>query len=74
MIFRDLDFKVGDEYVKSNIDASQRKLMEIGIFSMAAIMPVKNITNDTTVNLVIELRELNRREIISSGGLSLIHI
>jgi len=69
VIFRELDFKVGDKYVKSNIDASQRKLMEIGIFSMAAIMPVKNITNDTTVNLVIELRELNRREILSSGGL-----
>ena len=69
MIFRELDFKVGEKYVKSNIDASQRKLMEIGIFSMAAITPVKNITNDTTVNLVIELRELNRREILSSGGL-----
>jgi len=69
VIFRELDFKIGDKYIKSNIDASQRKLMEIGIFSMAAIMPVKNITNDTTVNLVIELRELNRREILSSGGL-----
>ena len=69
VIFRELEFKVGDKYVKSNIDASQRKLMEIGIFSMAAITPVKNITNDTTVNLVIELRELNRREILSSGGL-----
>ena len=69
VIFRELDFKVGDKYVKSNIDVSQRKLMEIGIFSMAAITPVKNITNDTTVNLVIELRELNRREILSSGGL-----
>ncbi len=69
VIFRELEFKVGDKYVKSNIDASQRNLMEIGIFSMAAIMPVKNITNDTTVNLVIELRELNRREILSSGGL-----
>jgi outer membrane protein insertion porin family len=68
VIFRELEFKVGDKYVKSNIDASQRKLMEVGIFSMAAIMPVKNTTNDTTVNLVIELRELNRREIISSGG------
>ena len=69
VIFRELEFKVGDKYVKSNIDASQRKLMEIGIFSMAAITPVKNITNDTTVNLVIELRELNQREILSSGGL-----
>jgi len=69
VIFRELDFKIGDKYIKSNIDASQRKLMEIGIFSMAAITPVKNITNDTTVNLVIELRELNRREILSSGGL-----
>ena len=68
VIFRELDLKVGDKYVKSNIDASQRKLMEIGIFSMAAIMPVKNTTNDSTVNLVIELRELNRREILSSGG------
>jgi outer membrane protein assembly factor BamA len=69
VIFRELEVKVGDKYVKSNIDVSQRKLMEIGIFSMAAITPVKNITNDTTVNLVIELRELNRREILSSGGL-----
>jgi len=68
VIFRELEFKVGDKYVKSNIDASQRKLMEIGIFSMAALTPVKNTTSDTTVNLVIELRELNRREILSSGG------
>jgi Outer membrane protein/protective antigen OMA87 len=42
--------------------------MEIGIFSMAAITPIKNTTNDTTVNLLIELREMNRREILSSGG------
>jgi hypothetical protein len=42
--------------------------MEIGIFSMAAITPVKNISNDSTVNIVIELREMNQREIISSGG------
>ena len=68
LIYRELLFSKNDKYVKSKIDLSQRKLMEIGIFSMAAISPVKNISNDSTVNIVIELREMNQREIISSGG------
>ena len=68
IVFRELIFKKNDRYVKSKIDLSQKKLMEIGIFSMAAITPVKNTSNDTTVNLVIELREMNQREILSSGG------
>ena len=68
LVYRELLFSKHDRYVKSKIDLSQRKLMEIGIFSMAAITPVKNTTNDSTVNLVIELREMNRREISSSGG------
>ena len=68
LIYRELLFSKNDKYVKSKIDLSQRKLMEIGIFSMAAITPVKNISNDSTVNILIELREMNQREIISSGG------
>ena len=68
LVYRELQFSKKDKYLKSAIDLSQRKLMEIGIFSMAAITPIKNTTNDTTVNLLIELREMNRREILSSGG------
>ena len=68
LVYRELLFSRKERYVKSKIDYSQRKLMEIGIFSMAAITPVKNTANDSTVNVVIELREMNRREILSSGG------
>ena len=68
LVYRELLFSKKERYIKSKIDYSQRKLMEIGIFSMAAITPVKNTTNDSTVNIVIELREMNRREILSSGG------
>ena len=68
LIYRELLFSKNDKYVKSKIDLSQRKLMEIGIFSMAAITPIKNISNDSTVNIVIQLREMNQRDIISSGG------
>ena len=68
LVYRELLFSKKEKYVKSKIDLSQRKLMEIGIFSMAAISPIKNTANDSTVNLVIELREMNRREILSSGG------
>ena len=68
IVFRELQFQNGNKYIKSSIDASQRRLMEIGIFSMAAIMPVKNTTNDTTVNILIQLRDLDQREILSSGG------
>ena len=68
LVYRELLFSKKDKYLKNAIDLSQRKLMEIGIFSMAAITPIKNTTNDTTVNLLIELREMNRREILSSGG------
>ena len=68
LVYRELLFSKKDKYLKSAIDLSQRKLMEIGVFSMAAITPIKNTTNDTTVNLLIELREMNRREILSSGG------
>jgi|TARA_B100001996_G_scaffold213898_1_gene164285 outer membrane protein insertion porin family len=68
LVYRELLFSKKEKYIKSKIDYSQRKLMEIGIFSMAAITPIKNTTNDSTVNIVIELREMNRREILSSGG------
>ena len=68
LVYRELLFSKNEKYVKSKIDYSQKKLMEIGVFSMAAITPVKNTANDSTVNIVIELRQMNRREILSSGG------
>ena len=68
IVQRELLFKKGDKYNQSNIDNSQRQLLQIGIFSVANITPVKLSKIDSLVNLLIELRQFKQHEWLSEGG------
>lgn len=68
LIKRDLYFHSGDKYDLDNILLSQKKLLETAQFSLTNIYPVKSAQNDTTVNLVVEVKYLPKREITSEGG------
>jgi outer membrane protein insertion porin family len=68
IVQRELLFEKGDKYNQSNINNSQRQLLQTGIFSVANITPVKLTKTDSLVNLLIELRRFKQNEWISEGG------
>lgn len=68
IVQRELLFKKGDKYYQSNIDNSQRQLLQTGIFSVANITPVRLTNSDSLVNLIVELRQFKQREWLSEGG------
>ena len=68
IVQRELLFKKGDKYNQSNINNSQRQLLQTGIFSVANITPVKLTKSDSLVNLLIELRQFKPYEWLSEGG------
>ncbi|MCJ7801642.1 MAG: hypothetical protein MUP82_04715, partial [Candidatus Marinimicrobia bacterium] len=68
IVQRELLFEKGDKYNQSNISNSQRQLLQIGIFSVANITPVKLTQSDSLVNLLIELRQFKKYEWLSEGG------
>jgi outer membrane protein assembly factor BamA len=68
VVLRELQVHPGDLYRKKAVDDSQRRLLETGLFSMASLTPVVDAGSDTTVNLVLELRQFKKREWLSEGG------
>ncbi len=68
IVQRELLFKKGDKYNQSNIDNSQRQLLQTGIFSVANITPIKLTKIYSMVNLLVELRQFKQHEWISEGG------
>ena len=68
IVKRELVFKPGDKYNRDDIIRSQRRLIETGVFSAANITPIQVANSDSTVNLLIELRQFKPREWISEGG------
>ena len=68
IVDRELLFKKGEKYIQSNINNSQRRLLQTGIFSVANITPIKHIMSDSLVNILIELRQFKSREWLSEGG------
>lgn len=68
IVQRELLFKKGDIYNQSNINNSQRQLLQTGIFSVANITPIKITEDDSLVNLLVELRQFKQHEWLSEGG------
>ncbi len=68
IVLRELLFKKGDKYNQSDINNSQRQLLQTGIFSVANITPVKLAKSDSLVNILIEFRPFKPREWLSEGG------
>jgi len=65
---RELTFNKGEIYNKDEIDHSQRRLLETGIFSFAHISPTRISGNDSTVHLTIHVKQFKPREWQSIGG------
>ena len=68
VVWRELTYKKGDLYTKKETDRTLKQLREMGIFSMANMIPVKVANSDSLVNLVIEFRRYKQREWYSTGG------
>ena len=68
VVLRELTYKKGDLYTKKETDRTLKQLREMGIFSMANMIPVKVANSDSLVNLVIEFRRYKQREWYSTGG------
>ena len=69
IVLRELSYRSGDLYKKSNIDKTSNRLRELGIFSMANLTPAKVIEADSLVDILVEIRRYKQREWNSSGGL-----
>jgi len=67
-VTREIAFKSGDLYNKGNIDLTKRRILETGVFSFAGITPLPVAGSDTTVNLLIELRQFTPKQWSSEGG------
>ncbi len=65
---RECTFTMGQIYDLDEMDRSQRRLLETSQFSYVNLFPVKKVENDSTVNVVVELRYFPKREISSEGG------
>jgi len=68
IVWRELTYKTGDRYSKTEIDRTSRRIREMGIFSMVNFIPVKVSDSDSLVNMVIEFRKYKQREWNSTGG------
>tara|TARA_B100001013_G_scaffold130676_1_gene76288 strand:+ start:463 stop:2229 length:1767 start_codon:yes stop_codon:yes gene_type:complete len=65
---RELTFNKGEIYNKDEIDHSQRRLLETGIFSYAQISPTAVVGSDSTVHLTIQMKQFKPHEWQSIGG------
>ncbi len=68
IVVRELTFNQKDLYRKDEIDLSQRRLLESGIFSYAQISPSPILGSDSTVHLKIHVKQFKSREWQSIGG------
>ena len=67
-VTREIAFKSGDLYKKEEIDLTKRRILQTGVFSYAGITPLPVAGNDTTVNVLIELRQFTQKQWSSEGG------
>ncbi len=67
-ITREIAFKSGDLYKKEEIDLTKRRILQTGVFSFAGITPLPVAGSDTTVNVLIELRQFTPKQWSSEGG------
>ena len=68
LVLRELTYKPESLYRKSTMDETEKRLREMGVFSMANIIPVQVADSDSLVNIIIEFRRFKQREWNSTGG------
>ena len=67
-IWRELTYAPDDIYSKKVMDNTSRRLREMGVFSMANMIPIKVADSDSLVNMVIKFHRYKQREWNSAGG------
>ena len=67
-VTREIAFKSGDLYKKKEIDLTKQRILQTGVFSYAGITPLPVAGSDTTVNVLIELRQFTPKQWSSEGG------
>ena len=67
-VTREIAFESGDLYKKEEIDLTKRRILQTGVFSYAGITPLPVAGSDTTVNVLIELRQFTPKQWSSEGG------
>ena len=68
IVQREMAFIVNEIYKKSKIDLTQQRLLKTGIFSSANFIPLGIAGTDTSINILVELKQFKHREWISEGG------
>ncbi len=68
IVKREMVFNVNEIYKKSAIDLTQQRLLKTGIFSSANFIPLVIAGTDTSINILVELKQFKHREWISEGG------
>ncbi|MFQ6673755.1 MAG: outer membrane protein assembly factor, partial [Fidelibacterota bacterium] len=69
-VFRELRFKHGTVYSEDLVRLSQRQIFETGLFSLVDISPAKSTIGADWVNVRVNVRRFDVREVLIEPGIS----
>jgi len=67
-VSRELNFKTGDKYNSEKILLTERHIFETSLFSFVNILPEKSNRIGNWVNIIIDLKELEKRNLLIEPG------
>ena len=67
-VLRELGFKSGEKYNSEKILLTERHIFETSLFSMVDILPEKSTRSGNWVNVIIDLKELEKRNLLIEPG------
>ena len=67
-VLRELNFQSGDKYNSEKILLTERYIFETSLFSLVNILPKKSNRSGNWVNVVIDLKELEKRNLLIEPG------
>ncbi|HJM85619.1 MAG TPA: POTRA domain-containing protein, partial [Candidatus Marinimicrobia bacterium] len=63
-LLRELDFRSGELYNAEMVQLSERQIFETSLFSLVNILPEKSERTGNWVNVIIEVREMEKRNLL----------
>ena len=67
-VLRELAFKSEEKYNSEKIILTERHIFETSLFSMVNILPEKSIRSGNWVNVIIDVKELEKRNLLIEPG------
>ena len=67
-LLRELDFRSGELYNAEMVQLSERQIFETSLFSLVNILPEKSERTGNWVNVIIEVREMEKRNLLIEPG------